>query len=79
MLTAQFEVARTFAVLYLSLYRKDFTSCGDPGSGNNLYDTVAEFRRFQWTLFGSLDTARRMHGSITYDGQTMVIGGRAKS
>ena len=54
-------------------------STWDPVSGNNVYDTVAEFRRFQWTHFSSLHTARRMHGSITYDGKTMIIGGRAKS
>ena len=36
---------------------------------------VAEFKNDQWRRLGFLNQPREGHGSITVDGQTMIIGG----
>ena len=36
---------------------------------------IAEFRRNSWRLVGTLAKGRNTHGSITLNGETMVIGG----
>ena len=38
-------------------------------------DDVAKFQDAQWTRFGTLNTARRYHGSINLGEQMMIIGG----
>ena len=36
---------------------------------------IAEFRSNSWRQMGTLAKGRRSHGSITLNGETMVIGG----
>ena len=43
--------------------------------GNDVYDTIAEFRNDQWRNLGSLNKGRFYHGSITVGQETMIIGG----
>ena len=38
-------------------------------------DRIVEFRDNKWTLWGTLSTVRRLHGSISSGDETMVIGG----
>ena len=38
-------------------------------------DIIAEFRDYSWRQLGTLAKARYAHGSITLNGETMVIGG----
>ena len=45
--------------------------------GDNVYDTIAEFRENQWRNLGSLTKGRYYHGSITVGKETMIIGGYA--
>ena len=37
---------------------------------------IAEFRNNSWRQMGTLAKGRDSHGSITLNGETMVIGGR---
>ena len=37
--------------------------------------TIAKFSDNQWSLHGHLHQARNSHGSLTFSGLTMVIGG----
>ena len=41
--------------------------------------TIAKFHDNQWSLHGHLHHARDSHGSITFAGLTMVIGGYSVS
>ena len=38
-------------------------------------DIVAEFKNDQWRRLANLNQGRLGHGSITVEGQTMIIGG----
>ena len=38
-------------------------------------DIVAEFKNDQWRRLANLNQGRDAHGSITFGGQTMIIGG----
>ena len=38
-------------------------------------ETVAEFKNDQWRRLANLKQGRYAHGSITIEGQTMIIGG----
>ena len=38
-------------------------------------DIIAEFRNNSWRQMGTLAKGRSGHGSITLNGETMVIGG----
>ena len=38
-------------------------------------DIVAEFKNDQWRRLANLNQGRQAHGSITVEGQTMIIGG----
>ena len=38
-------------------------------------DIIAEFRNDSWRQIGTLAKGRVAHGSITLNGETMVIGG----
>ena len=51
---------------------------GGMSEGANV-DIIAKFQDNKWTRFGSLNTARRIHGSIVSGDQLMVIGGYASS
>ena len=46
----------------------------DP-SRRKALSTIAKFTENQWSLHGHLHHARDSHGSITFTGLTMVIGG----
>ena len=46
---------------------------------NSVYDTVAKFQDNQWSKYGSLNQSRKLQGSITFDGETMILGGRTFS
>ena len=39
------------------------------------YQSIAEFKVFRWRVLGYMVKGRRGHGSITVEGQTMIIGG----
>ena len=39
------------------------------------FGIIAKFEDNQWTRYGSLKASRRLHGSITSDDLTMIIGG----
>ena len=39
-------------------------------------DLIAQFKDETWALYGNLRKGRSDHRSITFDGKTMVIGGR---
>ena len=41
-------------------------------------DIIAEFRDNSWRQMGTLAKGRYAHGSITLNGETMVIGGEAR-
>ena len=41
-------------------------------------DIVAEFKNEQWRRLANLNQGRSHHGSITFGGQTMIIGGRSR-
>ena len=43
--------------------------------GDYTKDIVAEFKNDQWRRLANLNQGRREHGSITIEGQTMIIGG----
>ena len=43
--------------------------------GINTGDIIAEFRKDSWRQMGTLAKGRDSHGSITLNGETMVIGG----
>ena len=47
----------------------DGTSCSSPS------DVIAQFKNNVWSLYAKLKNRRGLHGSVTYRGQTMVIGG----
>ena len=38
-------------------------------------DVVAEFKNDQWRRLANLNQKRHAHGSITFEGRTMIIGG----
>ena len=40
-------------------------------------DIIAEFRGNSWRQMGTLAKGRYSHGSITLNGETMIIGGAA--
>ena len=42
--------------------------------GRNSIDIIAKFQDNEWTRYRSLKAARYLHGSITSNGQTMIIG-----
>ena len=42
-------------------------------------DIIAKFQDNEWTRYGSLNTARYVHGSITSADQTMIVGGFSAS
>ena len=44
-------------------------------TGSTVYNTIAEFRDNTWTQHGVLNSARRLHGSISSGSETMIIGG----
>ena len=37
--------------------------------------TIAEFKNNKWRKFGNLTTARRLHSSISFGGETIILGG----
>ena len=43
--------------------------------GTDTKDIIAEFRNYSWRQMGTLAKGRHSHGSITLNGETMVIGG----
>ena len=43
--------------------------------GYKTNDIIAEFRGNSWRQMGTLARGRYRHGSITLNGETMVIGG----
>ena len=43
--------------------------------GANTKNIVAEFKNDQWHRLADLNQGRRGHGSITIEGETMIIGG----
>ena len=43
--------------------------------GAETNDIVAEFKNNQWRRLPNLNQRRDSHGSITFGGQTMIIGG----
>ena len=43
--------------------------------GSYTDDIIAEFRDYSWRQMGTLAKGRYGHGSITLNGETMVIGG----
>ena len=43
--------------------------------GGTATDIVAEFKNDQWRRLANLNRERMGHGSITIEGQTMIIGG----
>ena len=43
--------------------------------GSSYLDVIAKFENNNWSLYGNLQKARSLHGSITYGTQTIVIGG----
>ena len=45
--------------------------------GKYTQDIVAEFKNDQWHRLANLNQGRWLHGSITIEGQTMIIGGRS--
>ena len=46
--------------------------------GASYFDMVAQFKNDQWSLYGTLQKGRRLHGSVTSGSLTMVIGGDTK-
>ena len=43
--------------------------------GYDSKDVIAEFKNGAWRQLGTLKRGRYLHGSISLDGETMVIGG----
>ena len=43
--------------------------------GQDTKEIIAEFKNDSWRQLGTLTKGRYYHGSITFDGETMVIGG----
>ena len=43
--------------------------------GDNTRDVIAEFKNDAWRNLGSLVKPRDSHGSISLNGETMIIGG----
>ena len=37
--------------------------------------TIAEFKNNKWRKFGDLTTGRRWHSSISFGGETIILGG----
>ena len=44
-------------------------------SGYKYVSTIAEFQNNEWRKFGDLNTARRYPSSISFGGETIVLGG----
>ena len=44
-------------------------------TGNVRATTIAEYKNDQWTKIGDLVKGRFGHNSITFNGETMIIGG----
>ena len=40
--------------------------------------TIAEFKNNKWRKFGDLTTARREHSSISFGGETIILGGSVR-
>ena len=36
---------------------------------------IAQYKNDEWSLYGNLQKARSVHGSITYISETMIVGG----
>ena len=43
--------------------------------GQYTKEVIAEFKNDSWRQLGTLTKGRHFHGSISLDGETMVIGG----
>ena len=48
-------------------------------SGSEGLDIIARFQDNEWTKYGSLMAARRLHGLIQSGDQTLIIGGTSSS
>ena len=46
------------------------------GNGDEIVDTIAEFKNDRWRKIGNLTKPRKYHGSIAAGGLTIIIGGR---
>ena len=49
-------------------------SAGDPWH----LSTIAEFKNNKWRKFGDLTTWRRKHSSISFGGETIILGGSVR-
>ena len=48
--------------------------------GDDYYEsTIAEFKNNKWRKFGDLTTARHSHSSISFGGETIILGGVVNS
>ena len=60
------------------IYRYSTTHTSDAVfiiGGRHTGNIVAEFRDFKWKPIATLRQGRNSHGSITFGGQTVIIGG----
>ena len=44
-------------------------------AGGTWESTIAEFKNNKWRKFGDLTTARNSHSSISFGGETIILGG----
>ena len=43
--------------------------------GSSYLNVIAQYKNDEWSLYGNLQKARGVHGSITSNSETMIVGG----